>query len=119
MVVFFSDDENMVILKKDIITGLRIFAPRFQNFFRHSQRSYKRNNPQKMTLDEYTVDALFFIVSCRSLLRDYTEYNHLMTQVIQSNYSTTSHLFHFQHTHKLLTEFEEIFQTNELFIYLV
>lgn len=116
MSFFFNTNEDLVLLKKDVLTRLKTFVPRVQHFFRRSQRSYKRNNPQKMKLDDYTVDALFFILCSRSFLNDYAGYKELMIPVLQSNYGTVNHPFHFWQANNILDDMEEEFQTDELFI---
>lgn len=116
MSFLFNTSEDLVLLKKNVLTRLKTFVPQFHDFFRRSQRSYKRNNPQKMRIDDYTLDALFFILCSRSFLDDYGEYKTLMIPVLQSNYGTQNYPFRFQVANNILDDMEEEFQTNELFI---
>jgi len=116
MSFLFNASEDLVLLKKNVLTRLKTFVPQFHDFFRRSQRSYKRNNPQKMRIDDFTLDALFFIVCSRSFLDDYVEYKTLMIPVLQSNYGTQNYPFRFQVANNILDDMEKEFQTNELFI---
>lgn len=114
---FFNTNEDLVLLKKDVLLKLKTMTSQFKDFFHHSQRSYKRNNPTKMNLDHYTLDILFFILCSRTLLKNnYNEYKDIMVKVLRSNYSTLSHPFEYKDIHSILDAMEQEFQTNKLFI---
>ena len=104
MFTLFNADETLVLLKKDVLQQLKGLVPQYQDLFRRSQCSYKRNNPHKMDLEEYTLDTLFFILCSRTLLDDYLAYKDLMIPVLQSNYGTGRYPFHFQGANNLLDE---------------
>lgn len=107
--MFFNSSEELVLYKKCVLTRLLDFVPRYETHFRHSQRC-RRNNPNKIPLTEYTLDALFFVV-CSVCLS-----NNDMIPILQSNYGTTKYPFNIHTTNNILTELEEEFLSSELFL---